>query len=184
MIRRSISSASSISSAIEARQTSGTPRPSRSLDRVRPSKPTVGDPQPELGEQAEDPVPCCGLGLHQVHAAARALAQGAVLDRGQPELRDQITAAEHSQHPGVDSVGLAGERGDVADLAGVGDLHLPAGALQPVPDPDRAAHHLHTGLDLGAELQDQLGEPALLVAIIPSPAIVPVSPIAHQAARP
>ena len=127
MIRRSISSASSSSSAIEARQTSGTPRRSSSSIASGLRSRRVGDPQPELGEQAEDPVPRRGPGLHQVHARRRKpLAQGPVLERGHPELGDQVTTAELGQHPGVDLVGLAGERGDVPHLAGVGDLHLPA----------------------------------------------------------
>jgi pimeloyl-ACP methyl ester carboxylesterase len=77
-IRRSISAANSSSSAIEARHTSGTPlRRSSSIDPGFRS--LEGDPQSELGEQAEDPVARRGPGPHQVHAAAQALAEGSVL---------------------------------------------------------------------------------------------------------
>ena len=51
-------------------------------------------------------------------AAAKALADRAVFERGHPERRDEVAAAKIGENAGVDLVGLAGERGDVSDLAG------------------------------------------------------------------
>jgi hypothetical protein len=72
---------------------------------------------------------------------------------------------------------------DVADLSPVRDLHLPARRLQPVADPDRAAHHLHACPHLDADREHQTREAVLVGRHHPSPLIAPPSPTAHHAAR-
>jgi hypothetical protein len=57
------------------------------------------------------------------------------------------TAAELGQHPGVDPVGLAGQRRQPLDLLRVGDLDLPARELEPVVHEARAVHRLDRGAD-------------------------------------
>jgi hypothetical protein len=61
---------------------------------------------------------------------------------GQPDLGDQVAAGQLGQHPGVDPVGLAGQRGQAFDLLGVGDGDLPAGQLQLVMDEAGTVHRL------------------------------------------
>jgi hypothetical protein len=53
--------------------------------------------------------------------------------RGQPDLGDRVAAGQLGQ-PGVDPVGLSGQRGRALDLVGVGDGDRPAGQLQLVMD--------------------------------------------------
>src|SRR5262245_2453316 len=47
--------------------------------------------------------------------------------------------------PGVDPVGLAGERGEVFHLLCVGDLDLPASEFEPVVHEARAVHRFDCG---------------------------------------
>jgi hypothetical protein len=98
----------------------------------------------------------------KVHPPAQPLAQLAVGQRRHPQFGHQIAAAELGQHASVDLVGLARQRRDVADLARVGDLHLPPRRGQRVTHPDRAAHHLHHRFDLNTNFQHEPGE-AILV---------------------
>src|SRR5207244_13062838 len=71
---------------------------------------------------------------YEEEAEARALARAAHARVGQPDRRHQLAPRELGQHPGVDPVGLAGQRRQPLHLACVGDLHLPAGALELVVD--------------------------------------------------
>jgi len=90
------------------------------------------------------------------------LAQRALGQRRQPERRHQVTSAELGQHARVDLVGLARQRRDIADLARVRDLHLPAGRRQPIAHPNRAAQHLHARPEFGAKPQNEPGKPVLV----------------------
>jgi hypothetical protein len=78
----------------------------------------------------------------QEQPPARALTLGAQLKRRQPDRRDQIEARQLGQHPRVDAVGLARQRPQALDLLGIGDLDLPAAALQRVVHEPRAVHRL------------------------------------------
>jgi hypothetical protein len=60
----------------------------------------------------------------------------------QPDRRHQVTTAEFGQHPGVDPVGLAGERREPFHLLRVGDLDLPAVKLEPIVHEARTVHRL------------------------------------------
>jgi hypothetical protein len=66
---------------------------------------------------------------------------------GQPDRRHQIAAAELGQHPGVDPIGLAGQRCETLHLLRVGDLDLPALKLEPVVHEAGAVHRLDRGAD-------------------------------------
>jgi hypothetical protein len=90
------------------------------------------------------------------------LAQRAFLERGDPECRHELTAAELGQHASVDLVGLAGQRRHVLDLARVGHLDLPAGAGEPIAHPHRPAHHLETGTHLRPQLEHEPRQPVLI----------------------
>jgi hypothetical protein len=61
----------------------------------------------------------------QVQPPARPLPLGAHEWIGQPDRRHQIAARELGQHPGIDAVGFARERGQALHLLRVGDLDLP-----------------------------------------------------------
>jgi len=61
-----------------------------------------------------------------VEAKAGELALLADAGVGQPDRRHQIPLAERRQDPGVDLVGLAGQRREALDLLSVGDLDRPA----------------------------------------------------------
>jgi hypothetical protein len=67
---------------------------------------------------------------------------GADPGRGQPDLGDQIPSGQLGQHPGVDPVGRARQRGQPLDLLGVGDGDLPAGQLELVMNEAGAVHRL------------------------------------------
>jgi hypothetical protein len=97
-----------------------------------------------------------------MHAPAQPLAQRAVLERGQPQRGHQVAPAQLGQHARVDLVGLARQRGDVADLARVRDRDVPAGGGQAVANPHRAAHHLHARPGLRADRQDELDQAVLV----------------------
>jgi hypothetical protein len=141
-------------------------------------------PEPPLGEQAEDSVAGHGAQADQVHPPPEPLAQLALGERGHPERRHQVPEAQFGEDPRVDLVGLAGQRRDLLDLAGVGDLDLPAGGLEAVAHPHGAAHHLNAGLHFGAEREHQLGQAILIGRDEALPPIAPASPRAHHAARP
>jgi len=61
---------------------------------------------------------------------------------GQPDRRHQVTTRELGQHPGVDAVGLAGERREPLHLLRVCDLDLPAGELEPIVHEPCPVHRL------------------------------------------
>jgi hypothetical protein len=122
--------------------------------------------QPEPGEQpaaadAEEIGDGAGLAVGEqdrVHALlqARAVADemqtparalGSDGRVGQPDRRHEVAAAELGQHPGIDAVGLAGQRCEALHLLRVGDLHLPAVKLEPVVDEARPVHRLDRRAD-------------------------------------
>jgi hypothetical protein len=76
--------------------------------------------------QAEDAVHRRGAHRDEVHPPPQSLAQRAILQRRDPQLGHQITAAQLGQHARVDLVGLARQRPDVTNLARMGNLHPPA----------------------------------------------------------
>src|SRR6266545_543891 len=123
----------------------------------------------EVAERVGDAV----LEEDRVHAV---LERGAVLDEmepeagplalspdlwiGQPDLGHELEAGELGQHPGIDRVGLAGQRRDPARLGRVGDPHVPAGELEPVVDEAGAAHRLdHSDHVRIAQSLRELGQP-------------------------
>jgi hypothetical protein len=67
---------------------------------------------------------------HQMQPPARTLTLSAHEWVGQPDRRHQIATCELGQHPGIDPVGLAGQRRQTLDLLRIGDLDLPAGQLE------------------------------------------------------
>ena len=126
------------------------------------AEPLEREAQPPLRQQPEDAVARRRAQSHEMHPPAQPLAQRTVLERGQPQRGHEIAPAQLGQHPRIDLVGLARQRRDVANLARVGHLDLPAGRGQPVADPDRAAHHLHTRPDLPAHRQHEPGQAVLV----------------------
>src|SRR6266540_2821888 len=101
----------------------------------------------------------------QVEAPAGALALGADLGVGEPDRRHQADSRELGQDPGVDLVGLAGQRGQALDLLGVGDVDLPAAALERVVDEAGTGHRLDRRADRLAIVGEALGEPAKAVGV-------------------
>ena len=79
----------------------------------------------------------------QVEAEAGPLALGADGRIGQPDRRDEIAPGELREHPGVDLVGLGGERGEGPRPRGVGHLDVPAGQLELIVHEPAARHGLH-----------------------------------------
>jgi hypothetical protein len=83
----------------------------------------------------------------EVQPPAGAFALGTHLRVGQPDRRHQVAAGEFGQHPGVDPVGLAGQRCEAFHLLRVRDLDLPAVKLEPVVREGGAVHRLDRGAD-------------------------------------
>jgi hypothetical protein len=79
---------------------------------------------------------------HQVQPPAGTLALGADARVGQPDRGHQVAAGELGQYPGVDPVGLAGQRRQPLHLLRVRDLDLPTGELEPVVHEARSVHRL------------------------------------------
>ena len=84
---------------------------------------------------------------HQVQPPTRALALGTHLRVGQPDRRHQVATGELGQHPGVDPVGLAGQRRQPLHLLRIRDLDLPAGELELVVDEAGTVHRLDRRTD-------------------------------------
>ena len=89
-----------------------------------------------------DPVLQPGAMTHEVQAPAGPFAFGAHTRCRQPDRRYQITARQLGQHPGVDAVGLAGQRGQTLDSLSVSDQHVPAGELELIVDEPGTVHRL------------------------------------------
>jgi hypothetical protein len=81
-----------------------------------------------------DPVLESGALADEVEAAAGAFSLGPNSGVGQPQGWDQVPARQLGQHPGVDAVGLTGQRSQTLDLLSVGDVDLPAEQLQLIVD--------------------------------------------------
>ena len=96
----------------------------------------------------------------EVQPPARPLALGAHERVGEPDRRHEVAAAELGQHPGVDAVGLAGQRRQPLHLLRVGDLDLPARELEPVVHEARAVHRLDRGADRRAVTVEPLSQAA------------------------
>ena len=93
----------------------------------------------------------------QVQPPARAFAFSAHLRVGQPDRRHQVAAGELGQNPGVDAIGLAGERRESLHLLRIGDLDLPARELELVVNETRAVHRLDRRADRRAVTIHALG---------------------------
>jgi hypothetical protein len=112
-----------------------------------------------------DPLLEAGAVADEVEAEAGPLPLGAHLRVGQPDRRHQLPPGELGQHPGVDPVGLAGQRRQPLHLQRIGDLHLPAGQLQPVVDEAGAGHRLDRCPHRPPVAADPLGEPAKTIRV-------------------
>ena len=80
---------------------------------------------------------------------------------GQPDLGDELQPPELSQHPGIDPVRLAGQRGEPLHLHSVGDPHIPTSQLELVVDETGATHrldHRHNRLVRSAQAQHKRSE--------------------------
>jgi hypothetical protein len=106
-----------------------------------------------------------GAVTNGVESPARPLPLGAHARIGQPDRRHQIPARELGQHPGVDAVGLAGQRRQPLHLLRVGDLDLPAGELEPVVHEARAVHRLDRRTDGRAVPKDTVAQAAQAISI-------------------
>ena len=73
---------------------------------------------------------------------------------GQPDGRHQIEPRQLGEDPGIDPVGLGGERGNALDLGRIRDLDLPTPALEGVVDEACPGHRLDRAADLVAMAQD------------------------------
>ena len=97
--------------------------------------------------------------VDEVKAKASPLALGPHLRIGQPDLRHEVTAGKLGQDPGVDPIGLAGERGKPLRPLCIRDPHVPAGELKLVVDEAGTGHRLDRGQDwtsLAAETVDEV----------------------------
>ena len=83
----------------------------------------------------------------------------------QPDRRHQIAKRELGKHPGVDPVGLAGQRRQPFHFLRVGDLDLPACELEPVVDEARTVHRLDRGADRRAVATEPLAQATELVRV-------------------
>jgi hypothetical protein len=119
-----------------------------------------------------------------VHPPPQSLAQLAVLQRRDPQLGHQVSAAELGEHARVDLVGLAGERRDVADLAGVRDLHTPAGPRASWSRTQIAPPIISTTVRTPLPRSiTNLTSPSASAGTAPSPTTTPASLSEHHAAR-
>ena len=105
-----------------------------------------------------DPVQKRGSIANQVQPEARPLALGANRWIGQPDRRHQLPPGQLGEHPGVDLVGLGGQGRQTPRLGRVGDLDVPAQALQGVVDKAGTVHRLDRRLYRLAVPSDPLGE--------------------------
>jgi hypothetical protein len=96
----------------------------------------------------------------EVEPEAGPLPLGSGLGVGEPDRWHQITASELGEHPGVDPIGLAGQRRRPFHLDCVGDLDLPAGRFELVVDKAGAVHRLDRCQHRLAETIDASGERA------------------------
>jgi hypothetical protein len=151
--------------------------------RVRAAQLPERDAQPPLGENAEDAVFGRGPQAHEVHPAGQPLVQLPLLERGNPDRRDEIPPGQLRQHPRVNLVRLRGQRRNRPHLAAVRHLHPPAAGLEPVTHPSRAAHHLQAGVHIRSEPRHQLHQPVDVRRHVPSATSSPSARFAHHAAR-
>jgi len=120
----------------------------------------------EVDQDRVDPALERRLVLDQVQAKAGELALLSNPGVGQPDRRHQVPLAERRQDPGVDLVGLAGQRRQALDLLGVGDRDLPARLLERVVDEASAGHRLdHRAHGLATALLDPPGQRSQPVAV-------------------
>lgn len=105
----------------------------------------VGIGQSVLEEDRVDAVFQRAAVLDQVEAKAGPLPLGAQPGVGEPDLGDEAEPGQFGQDPGIDRVRLAGERRDPPRLQGIGDPHVPTGALELVVDEARTADRLDHG---------------------------------------
>ena len=96
-----------------------------------------------------------GAVTHQVEAPTGALALRADEWVGQPDRRHQVAARELGKYPGVDPVGLAGQRREPFHLLRVRDLDLPAGELEP------SVHKARGGIDTARRLSGDARDTAV-----------------------
>ena len=84
---------------------------------------------------------------------------------GQPDRRHQLAASELGQYPGVDPVGLAGQRCEAFHLLRIGDLDLPARQLESVVHETGAVHRLDRGANRRAVPSQTFGQSIEAVCI-------------------
>ena len=94
-----------------------------------------------------DPVLERGSIANEVQPEAGSLALGADRGIGQPDRRHQLPSGQLGEYPRVDLVGLGGQWGQAPRLGRVGDLDVPAQALQGVVDEAGTVHRLDRRLD-------------------------------------
>ena len=124
------------------RQGSGRSRLASSSRPATPKRSVTGQGRPKLISAEWIRFLSCASVLDQVEAEASQLALSPHPRIGQPDRRHQVALGEHGQDPGVDPVGLHRQRRQPLHLLGVGDLHLPAVALEGVVDEAGAGHRL------------------------------------------
>jgi hypothetical protein len=112
----------------------------------------------ERHERRVDPVLQRGPVVDEVESEAGSLALRPDVRGRQPDLRHEVPAGELGQDPGVDLVGLGGERGNAFDLGGVRDRNIPASELERVVDEARAGHGLDRSGHLLTSPQDVGGQ--------------------------
>jgi hypothetical protein len=106
-----------------------------------------------------------GAMTHEVEAPARTLALGADERVGQPDRWYQIPPRKLGQHPGVDPVGLAGQRREPLHLLRIGDLDLPTRELEPVVHEAGAVHRLDRGADRSAVTREPLTQSTQTIGV-------------------
>jgi hypothetical protein len=102
---------------------------------------------------------------NEMEPEAGPFALGADLWVGQPDRRHEIAARQLCEQPGVDPVGLAGQRRQPFHLDRVGDCNVPTGLLELVVDKAGAIHRLDRRPHRLGETSDASGKAAKTVSV-------------------
>ena len=141
-------------------------------------------PQPPLRQQPERAVDRRGPQPDQVRATSQPFAVGALVERRHPHLGDQVAASKVGQHARVDAIGLARQRRDRLDLAGVGERIVPAAPSRAGRGPRRRRSSSRCSREPRRRraLATSRDRPSWSAGIAPSRS-APCSSSAHQLAR-
>jgi hypothetical protein len=137
-----------------ARPGLGQREPSEEFATPNPEQISDGDRMAKCHERRVDPVLQRGPVVNEMEPEAGSLALGPDRRVRQPDLWHERKPRQLGQNPGVDPIGLGGQRGDALHLGCVGDRDIPAVSLERVMHEARPGHRLDRAVHLVAEVQD------------------------------